>query len=115
VIPLVPVQRPNGKWYRPRKIVAAVWDNEIWGHYGGGYGVYVLGTHDIEASRQFATEMIAYWHDGGMVASKPCLCWVRDGFNGQDRAWVTDDVRGRAAVCWTAVYPEDLRTTDKET
>lgn len=112
MIPRVPIQRPNGRWYRPRKIVAAVWDNtETW---GDDFGVYILGTHDIEASRQFATDSVAYFHDGGMVADKPERCWVRDGFHYGDRTWIDDPVYGRAAVCWTAAYPEDIRTTDKE-
>lgn len=103
LIPRVPVQRPNGKWYRPRKIVAVAWDDP-WPVDDDYCGVYILGTHDIDASREFANSSIAYFHDSGMVATKPEKCWIRDGYHNNDRTWISDDVRGRAAVGWTAQY-----------
>lgn len=108
MVPLVPIERPNGKLYRPRKIVAAPWDNEACGRYDGAQGVYILGTHDIVASHERALWGVRYWHDGGLVAANPALSWVRDGFLYGDRSWMDDAVRGRAAVCWTAAYPEDM-------
>jgi hypothetical protein len=104
-IPLVPVTRPNGRTYRPRQVVVQPWENDdAWSEWSGG--VYVLGTHDIEATRPVAHRAIKSHHDNTMIATRPERCWVRLGYADGDLCWVHDDVRGRAAVCWRAAYPD---------
>lgn len=100
---LVPVTRPNGKVYRPRRITVAPWENDT--VHSWSAGVYVLGTHNLFLSRPLAQDAIARHFDPRLVPGRPDLCWVRDGFHYGDRAWVDDEVRGRAAVCWTAMDP----------
>jgi hypothetical protein len=92
------------RWYRPRRVVIQPWeDDNGWSPWSGG--VYVLGTHDIDATRTLADDAVKRHHDSGMIATRPERCWVRSGFYYGDPCWVHDDVRGRAAVCWTADYP----------
>jgi hypothetical protein len=101
--PLPPITRPNGKLYRPRMIKAAAWDDTS-GDLGG---VFVLGTHDIERARPLAVRAIQAWHDSSMTAVRPELRWVRSGIANGEPTWLDDPVRGRAAVEWTADYPEE--------
>lgn len=101
-----PITRPNGKVYRPRKTVTHPWDNTETDPSRGRCGVYVFGTHDIEATRAEAADAIRYYHDSSMTASDPQLVWVRDAIEYGQRVWMHDAVRGRAAVQWTADYPD---------
>jgi len=100
----VPVVRPNGKTYRPRYVGIEPWEDDT--VHGWRGGVYVLGTHDVEGTRQMATDMIKSHFDGDMVATAPERCWVRLGYQNGEAWWITDEVRGRAAVQWTADYPD---------
>lgn len=113
------ITRPNGKAYRPRKVVVHPWDNTERDPFHGQCGVYVFGTHDIAASQAMADEAVKYYHDNSMVAGDPQLVWVRDAMENGERVWIHDAVRGRAAVMWVAEYDdrvpgETIRTTDKE-
>jgi hypothetical protein len=99
-IPTAPITRPNGKIYRPRKVVCHSWENDP----GFEEGVVILGTHDVEACRAFATEMVQYWIKGE-VADNPRVGWFRDGFESGRRMWVDDPVRGAAGVMWDGVSP----------
>jgi hypothetical protein len=76
------VTRPNGKQYRPRKVVAWRWENDDASPVLEGCGAVVLGTHDPEVN------------------------WFRLGYQGGELAWVRDAVKGRAGVMFTADYPE---------
>ena len=88
---LEPIERPNGELYRPRKIVAYVVGEE-------DEGVIVLGTHDRELAQEMADTMARYVAGGGYVAGDWVTGWYRDGFECGNRAWVTDEARGRAGV-----------------
>ena len=107
LIPLVPVARPDGRIYRPRKIVACRWDND--GYNDMDCGVVVLGTHNVEAAAEEADRCVKYFFDNDLVAGSPIIGWYRDGYNEQGPAWICDDVKGRAGVMFTARYPEDLK------
>lgn len=104
---LPPIERPNGKMYQPRKLIAVSWSNdgdplEDWA------GCIVLGTHDVDVARLLAERACGYFH-GTRYAVKPSRVWVRDGFENGERIWVYDEVRGRAGVRWVASDdPEEL-------
>lgn len=89
------ILRPNGKSYRPRKVVAHAWENDDW-----PVGVVIIGTHDLERAGKFAEEMCQYWY--GLHATKPSVDWFRDGFESGKRVWVRDPNHGRAGVMFTA-------------
>lgn len=99
------IVRPNGKPYRPRKVVVEPWDNESVG-WGYDFGVVVLGTHDIALATSLANDEIRSRWDRRLAAVEACVGWYRDGFQGGDRCWVNDDVRGRAGVWFRATEPE---------
>jgi hypothetical protein len=102
---LAPVTRPNGKPYRPRKVIAHAWENN-WSD-DGKCGVLILGTHDDKDAQEFAERMCWYWY--GLHAAEPVAGWYRDSFNDfGERAWIDDPVRGRAGVIFTAVERGDL-------
>ena len=104
---LPPIERPDGRLYRPRMIVAHVWDNEqAYGHYDD-YGVFVFGTHDVERARALADQAIKHFFDSGLTATEPERRWVRLGYDNGELAYIDDPVRGRAAVQFTAGYPEE--------
>lgn len=88
---LEPVERPNGKLYRPRKTVAYVVGEE-------DEGVIVLGTHYGERAQAMADTMAGYVAGSGFVAADWVNGWYREGFEGGERRWVTDEVHGRAGV-----------------
>ncbi|PXY20348.1 hypothetical protein [Prauserella endophytica] len=107
LLALSPIERPNGKTYRPRKIVGFPWENDGWTN--DDCGVIVFGTHDIEAAREFAHAVIDYNFGNDLVPTKPHIGWWRDGFENGERVWRADPVRGRAGVMFTAGYPEEAR------
>ena len=88
------IQRPDGKPYRPRKLVAcAVTDDDDM-----LCGVMVLGTHDPGRAQPLA-DSYAVWQLGSRhVAVDPVTGWWRDGFESGRRCWVADEVHGRAGV-----------------
>lgn len=92
--PAACITRPDGKPYRPRKVVAhAIVDED-----GLLCGVMVLGTHDVTRAQALA-DWYAVWQLGsGHAAAGPRPGWYRDGYECGHRCWVTDEVHGRAGV-----------------
>jgi hypothetical protein len=85
------IERPNGKAYRPRKVIAHL--------VGEDYeGVIVLGTHDIARAQVLADELVRIYVDSREVAAGPVTGWWRDGFECGQLRWIADEVRGRAGV-----------------
>jgi hypothetical protein len=106
-IDLPPITRPNGKTYRPRRIVARPWENDD--AQDNRCGAVVLGTHDIDLARPLAQRECTY-RFGMAYAIKPDVDWFRDGFVYSERAWIRDEVRGSAGVMFTASDdPEETR------
>lgn len=103
-IPLVPIERPDGRTYRPRKVVGERWENDAW--MDERCGVVILGTHDVERATEFATELLRYWYDPDYVPVKPEVGWWRLGIDHGDLRWVEDERRGRAGVMFTAGWPD---------
>jgi hypothetical protein len=93
--------RPNGRSYRPRntKLKAVAWSNFNSG-VGDDEGVLIVGTHDLDRATEFATRMCEYWF--ARPASLPQLDWVRDGYGSDGPQWVSDTVRGRPGIWFTA-------------
>lgn len=92
-----PVIRPNGKPYRPRKLVAYAWED----YDNCRSGVVVLGTHDPERARELASSSARYWYGTAYIV-EPARVWWHDGIEHGERRWQHDAVRGRAGVCFTA-------------
>ena len=92
--PPVPVERPDGRLYRPRKVIAnaVVDDDEIL------TAVVVLGTHDVARAQPLADDYAAWQLGRGYVAVNPVTGWWRDGWSYGRRVWLPDPVRGRAGV-----------------
>ena len=101
---LAPVTRPNGKVYRPRKIVTWSWENE--GYPDDECGAVVLGTHDAEKAKMLADHAVKRWFDDALIATKPEVAWFRLGYLSGVLTWLRDPVNGRAGVMFTADYPE---------
>jgi hypothetical protein len=84
----VPVLRPNGKLYRPRKgpvavLVEGLDYDQCW--------IYVLRTHDEERARELAQQMET-------IEPRGRLCWIREAIRNNDREYVEDTVRGMPVV-----------------
>jgi hypothetical protein len=108
--PLEPVTRPNGKVYHPRRIVAY----EVAGDGDYDDGVLVLGTHDIPRAQVLADRVAKRLAGSTFTAACPEAGWWRDGFEGGERRWVWDGVRGRAGVMFSALVetaPAGLEVT----
>lgn len=85
-----PVQRPNGKWYRPRKraraeLLQAANDEVEW--------VLVIRTDDYEEARMLAIQEVQAY-DGGYTADNPKFGWWRLGIYCGNWEWQEDNVRG---------------------
>jgi hypothetical protein len=102
MIDLVPVTRPNGKVYRPRKQphAEACKDN-----YYGEPGVIVVGTHDVDRAERLANAV------GGL--DEPAFLyprkreWRRDGMHCGQREWVFDEEHGVPCVVFGAWVSPD--------
>jgi hypothetical protein len=108
LIPLIPVTRPDGRIYRPRKIVAcAVADeDELLS------GVVVLGTHDAGRAQPLA-DAYACWQLGtGYVATDPETGWFREGYEAGRPMWVRDENKGRAGVFFHGIAEVPPGTAD---
>jgi hypothetical protein len=88
------IMRPNGKPYRPRKVIAyPVGDEDE-----TTTGVIVFGTHDAGRAQGLA-DQIAHWEVGSdFAAAEPECVWWGDTFEQGRRGWVTDEEHGRAGV-----------------
>jgi hypothetical protein len=87
---LVPVRRPDGRLYRPRKIIAFILDAEP--EYAR---VLVLGTHDIGTARELAERALRNW---GCEPVNPVLGWWRSAIRNHAVWFEADERRGRAGV-----------------
>lgn len=100
---LEPITRPNGKVYRPRKVVTWKWENE--GYPNDDCGVVVLGTQDLDRALKAADRAIKFWYDTDLVPANPEVNWFRLGYSYGDLVWLRDETSGRAGVMFTADYP----------
>lgn len=91
------ITRPNGRPYRPRRVIAQVVGDGI------DEGVLILGTHDLARAQILADQMAEYVAGRGFVAIGPWRGWFRDGFDAGRRQWITDEERGRAGVCFREI------------
>ena len=89
---LLPVERPNGKVYRPRKLRVAVIDDD----YGPPF-VAVLGTHDAELAHYLACDE-AHRHFGSVRVTDPRLVWYRKSISNNEPVWIWDSERGAPGV-----------------
>jgi len=101
VAELVPVTRPNGKVYRPRKapraqLVDNTDDREPYAW------VFVLGTHDVESALPLAERVAA---SEGMQPDRDSAekTWMRLAMRNGDRVYDIDSVRGAATVTFEVI------------
>lgn len=90
---LPPIERPNGKLYRPRAVRVDYMDDEDNWREEYPYKTVVLGTHDVEAARERAVQ--------GRVCqylTNPRIDWLRLGYASGRLCWINDDERGAACV-----------------
>lgn len=88
------IKRPNGKLYRPRKIVAEFfYEDEI------EAGIWVFGTHDGSLSRKLASDLLLTY-DKGLMATSAYTLWVSRVIRNGTVMYEQDDEHGRAAVCF---------------
>ncbi len=100
---LVPVVRPNGKVYRPRKAPVAV---GVCDGYDDVNYVYVLRTHDIDRARAFARPYLATY----LVA--PRQEWVRLVMRRGYPVYEDDEERGVPVVVFTASDDPEVSDVD---
>lgn len=89
-----PVTRPDGRLYRPRKIMGypvADADDFV-------AGIMILGTNDPGRAQQLADHCAALWTDWGSMAADPEPGWFREGYESGQLRWIRDEKRGRAGV-----------------
>lgn len=93
------LERPNGKTYKPRKVglQAHAWEN----HDYGDCGVIVFGTQDIEEATPLAIEWCKHWF-GYHAVTGPYTGWFRLTYDMGELAWMSDPVKGRPGVYFTA-------------
>lgn len=89
---LEPVERPNGKLYRPRLIRAHMIDDEDHWPF-----VVVLGTHDKKVALPVAQKELDQ-NENGLLARPICPVWYRLTISNYETCWIWDDVRGAAGV-----------------
>jgi hypothetical protein len=96
---LLPITRPDGRVYCPRKVIAcAVGDED-----GILAGVVVLGIHDVERAAKLAQDYVDWQLGEGYAPAQPECGWYRDAFEGGERRWIRDEVRGRAGVMFREI------------
>jgi hypothetical protein len=93
---LLPIERPNGKIYRPRKIRAIYCEN----HHGQRDSVIVLGTHDVIGALDTAALEAQYraGHADILIDAVGEIGWWREAIERGERVVIDDDVRGAAGV-----------------
>lgn len=90
---LPPIERPNGKPYRPRSVRVDYMDDDGNPFQDYPYKTVVLGTHDVDAARARAQT--------GRVCEyliNPRADWLRLGYESGQLCWIRDEVRGAACV-----------------
>lgn len=88
---LPPIERPNGKLYRPRKIRVVGFEFDDW--YDLPPQTAVLGTHDIdEARKRVSSGHTCYY------LTNPRAGWIRLGPCDGELKWIDDPERGAACV-----------------
>lgn len=92
------ITRPDGRLYRPRKLVACQVDED-----GDFAAVLVLGTHDTALAWPLADQFAAREAGSGYRAYDPMPGWWREALRGGERCWVDDEKRGRAGVLFGRV------------
>ena len=97
---LEPIERPDGRTYRPRKIIAWSWENDT--VHDSSAGVVVLGTHDVGRARMLADSCVKSWFGGELSAVEPEPGWYRLAYERGEPMWTEDERRGRAGVWFTA-------------
>lgn len=95
---LVPVTRPNGKVYRPKKPPAGVIVHD---HHNDARWIYILRTHGIERARALA-EQIATREGFDLDEDEVLRGWVREGMQRGERFYFNDAVRGLPTVIFWA-------------
>ena len=102
--PLPPITRPDGKLYRPRKVIAYVLGDED----ECPVGVVVFGTHDFERAVPLAADLVRQaWGAGYELGDGPLAVWWKDTYQYGRRIWEDDKEHGRAGV-W---FPEIVEAT----
>lgn len=88
------IMRPNGRPYRPRKVIAHALSDE----YDWLSGVLVTGTHDQDRALRLARALVSQELGPDYEPVYAGGGWWRDGMEGGERRWVADDERGQAGV-----------------
>lgn len=93
---LIPITRPNGKVYRPRKIREIYCEND----YGRRNDVFVLGTHDLlgAAGRAVAEARYRIGHSEFLLDAVGEIGWWREMVQRGERVVISDEVRGAAGI-----------------
>jgi hypothetical protein len=102
----VVIMRPNGKPFRPRKVVAEA----VAGEYEVVAGVIVFGTHDAVAAQPLADQCAVREAGSGYAATDPSPVWWRDGFESGNRKWIYDEKHGRAGVWFREIVEVAVST-----
>lgn len=92
---LVPVVRPNGKVYHPRRPPVAIGVSGTVGYDDDVPFVYVLRTHDVERARAFARPYVLPY------LVEPRREWVRLVMRNGDPVYENDEERGCPVVVFT--------------
>jgi len=94
---LTPVERPNGRLYRPRKPPATRLVPDIDSLFAY---IYVLRTHDVDIALELA-KVLAVWEGVEFREDRPPrLIWTRIAMRDYEQQYVDDPVRGVPAVCF---------------
>lgn len=91
---LPPITRPNGKIYRPRKLVAYFCEESACAYPA----VVVFGTHDNDVARPLALAEAKYRLEDGPMDLYGTKGWWRDTIRNGERVWEYDEERGRAGI-----------------
>lgn len=95
---LVPVERPNGKTYRPRQLPRAVQVDNLDDVHGPSGWLYVIGTHDVDRAIRLAQ---GHWEPVDLSTAK--LGWMRLTIRNGERWYESDPARGAATVIFTLI------------
>lgn len=107
---LAPVERPDGRLYRPRKLRTRI----IWtGVCAGDESVIVLGTHDPEAACWHAHLALQYSPLSGCALSEQwSRGWWRDSIRDGEPYLDWDTKRGAAGVRFGVTDGDDVYDPD---